>query len=142
MVDLIIALLLNLRFELPTPITESHFCSTQHLYALHTFQRKIYIIFERLVAPTVREGKQQLQIDYIVFGQQLILKLGERTNISKPFCRYRFKLSNTYHQKFEKISQPNSSSGAFIRMTWSGFVRFPKAPTRYSRHRQIGGLHF
>lgn len=27
MVDLIIAILLNLRFEIPTPITESDFCS-------------------------------------------------------------------------------------------------------------------
>lgn len=69
MVDLIIALLHNLRFEIPTPITESHFCSTWHPYALHMFHRNIYIIFERLVAPPVREGKQPLKIDYIAFGQ-------------------------------------------------------------------------
>lgn len=37
MVDVTIAILRNLRFEIPTPITESHFRSTWHPYALHTF---------------------------------------------------------------------------------------------------------
>lgn len=55
MVDLTIALLHNLRFKISTPTTESNFRSTWHPYGHHTFHRKIYIIFERLVAPPVRD---------------------------------------------------------------------------------------